>query len=167
MSVPWINVILWWWLHYNINFMSHGIKLYNINVVLYIAVPQIYINIKINSHRDKWKRWWILGSGNAIRKVNWSTWHKYGTKKNLSLQQESDQWSPEHQQGALSIELWASLWCKGHSSTSFSIYWILYLYNCDCNSNYWLNNALTSPCFVLSCPSYKSLPYLENDLFSS
>ena len=49
-------------------------------------------------------------------KVNWSTWHERGTKKNRSeSRQESNPWPPKHRAGAQSIH-WVKPWSNGVAS---------------------------------------------------
>ena len=65
----------------------------------YIALLQV-LQLDI-----KWIKMVHFKLGNEMWKVNWSTWYKCVTKKNLSPQQESNPWPPEHRVGAVFTEL--------------------------------------------------------------
>ena len=82
-----------WWTYFQIVFIKYkGFITCSCNYSCLLLFVVIYQTQKIS------------------RKLNWSTWRKHGTKKNLSPRQELSPWPPENLAGTLSTELNENSW---------------------------------------------------------
>ena len=63
---------------------------------MFLHLSHTRCNLGTLSIQVCWHLIWFQ-SMQEIWRVNWSTWHKHGSKKNLSPQQELNPWPPEYQ----------------------------------------------------------------------